>query len=899
MPCIRHLDFRVSPRPSIVSLNELRRFGIDSRGERKKMGEGDTMRSYMSARIRSVSASLLASVAISVVGFGALPASAQTTPDTTPSPTPTPTPREAAGLEEIVVTAQRRDESLQRAALAVTAVSGDELEARGTGNLTDITRMVPAVQIDSGAGPFTTFALRGVQSSALNAFGDPAVAVSIDGMYLPRPTSHIGLFYDIQRVEVLKGPQGTLYGRNTAAGVVNLITRAPELDELGGNFTLEAGSYDLKKATGALNVPLSDKAAFRAAFEVVDRDGYFSDGSGDDKHQAARAQLRLVPSDRLEILLRADYAHLGGRGSGGTAWCIPTTPGRPDCAPGGEFYGDPFTSVTEQAPTIMAAAVAAGLSNTFQTPGGIFWGVYNNFDFIPDAFVPIDPLTARTGVDDTNWSISAQVDWSVLGGTLTFIPTYRDESVDFVSTAVGATLAETNQTKQYTAELRFVSDPARRLNYILGAYYYKDTHPGLAKYDGQGIAAPPVPAGGPLGLIYTAPNIQLQRTNNKAWSIAAFANATYSVTDTFRITGGIRYTHDEKSTDSTVSAVNYFVPNFGATFPMGPGATDAAGNLILPNNAPGCNPFIPPFTGCNVTYPLGGIPATYSTVASRSWNNWSWKAGIEWDVREDSLLYATASTGYKAGGFFFSPPGTPNSYEPEKLMAYSLGLKNRFLDRRLIVNMEAFYWRYRDQQVGFLQFRGPFIALPQQNAERATIKGVELETQFLATPSTLLRANVQLSDAKYDKYTPVVAFISPPAGCSVVGPDPINPGLNSIYDCSGLPLVQSPRWTATFGIQQTIYLGNGGDLVLSVDSKYESERLAGFNVWQRIDGNTRTDGSITYQAPGGGWSVQGYVNNIEDDAVPIGVMPAFNNTPIYGTGVRPPRTFGVRVSADF
>jgi iron complex outermembrane receptor protein len=889
MPCIRHLDFRTSPILFIVNLSELRRFRalVPKRTPQKKWERGRTMRSDMSVRIRSVSNSLLASVAISIVGLSALPASAQTAPEPTPSPSATPT--DEVGIKEIVVTAQRRGESLQHAALAVTAVTGDDLKSRGAGNLTDITRMVPAVQIDAGAGPFTTFALRGVQSSALNAFGDPAVAVSIDGMYLPRPTSHIGLFYDIERVEVLKGPQGTLYGRNTVAGVVNLITRAPQFDDLGGDITLEAGSYDLKKATGALNVPLSDKAAFRAAFEIVDRDGYFSDGTGDDKHEAARVQLRLAPTDRLEILLRADYAHLGGRGSGGTAWCIPTTPGRPDCSPSGEFYGDPFTSVTEQAPTIMADAVAGGLSNTFQTPGGIFWGVYNNFDFVPDAFVPIDTLTANTGIDDTNWSISAQVDWSVLGGTLTFIPTYRDESVDFVSTAVGATLAETNQTKQYTAELRFVSDPARRLNYILGAYYYKDTHPGLAKYDGQGIAAPPVPAGGPLGLIYTAPNIQLQRTNNKAWSLAAFANATYSVTDTFRVTGGLRYTHDEKSTDSTVSAVNYFVPNFGATFVNGPGVTDAAGNLILPDNS----------AGPNVMYPIGGIPATYSTVASKSWDNWSWKAGIEWDIRADSLLYATASTGYKAGGFFFSPPGTPNSYEPEKLTAYSLGLKNRFLDRRLIVNMEAFYWKYRDQQVGFLQFRGPFIALPQQNAEQATIKGVELETQFLATPSTLLRANLQHSDAKYDKYTPVVAFISPPAGCSVVSPDPINPGLNSIYDCSGLPLVQSPRWTATFGIQQTISLGSSGDLVLSVDSKYESERLGGFNVWQRIDGNTRTDASITYQAPGGGWSVQGYVNNIENDAVPIGVMPAFNNTPIYGTGVRPPRTFGVRVSADF
>jgi iron complex outermembrane receptor protein len=298
-------------------------------------------------------------------------------------------------------------------------------------------------------------------------------------------------------------------------------------------------------------------------------------------------------------------------------------------------------------------------------------------------------------------------------------------------------------------------------------------------------------------------------------------------------------------------------------------------------------------------YPIGGIPATYSTVASKTWNNLNWKAGIEWDIGADSLLYATASTGYKAGGFYFSPPGTPNSYKPEKLTAYSLGLKNTFLDRRLIFNMEAFHWTYRDQQVGFLQFRGPFIALPQQNAEQATIKGAEFETQFLATPSTLLRANVQYSDAEYDKYTAVTAFFSPPAGCSFVSPDPVNPSLNNIYDCSGKRLAQSPTWTATLGIQQTVSLGNRGDVVLSVDSKYESTRLAGYNVWQRIGSNTRTDASITYRAPENSWSLQGYVTNIEDDAVLISPMPAFNNTPIIATQVRPPRTYGVRISAHF
>ncbi len=298
-----------------------------------------------------------------------------------------------------------------------------------------------------------------------------------------------------------------------------------------------------------------------------------------------------------------------------------------------------------------------------------------------------------------------------------------------------------------------------------------------------------------------------------------------------------------------------------------------------------------------MTYPVGGIPAVFSTVASKTWNNVTWKGGLEWDVRPDSLLYATASNGYKTGGFYFSPPGTPNSYKPEKLTAYTLGLKNTFLDRRLTVNVEAFYWIYKDQQVGALLFGGPFITLPTQNAKKATIKGAELEMQYLLTPSTFLHADVQYSDAGYDAYTFRSAFFVPVPGCALIGPD-TNP-LNLVYDCSGNRLVQSPRWTAAFGIQQTVSLGSIGDLVVRVDSRYESTRLAGYAVWQRIDGNTSTDASITYQAPEGRWSVQGYVRNIENDAVPIGLAQAFNNTPVLATQVRPPRTYGLRVSAHF
>ena len=211
---------------------------------------------------------------------------------------------------EILITAQRREESLQRAAIAVTALAGDALVDAGVTQATDLTRLIPSLQV-APASSFTQFYLRGVGTFGANAFAEQGVAINLDGVYLSRPAAPAGLFYDLARVEVLKGPQGTLYGRNATGGAVNVITNGPELGELGGFVTAEYGNYDTIRASGAFNLPLGDRAALRIAGQHAEHDGYYSDGYDDEDTTAARASVHLDSGAGLDATLMFDFAHVG------------------------------------------------------------------------------------------------------------------------------------------------------------------------------------------------------------------------------------------------------------------------------------------------------------------------------------------------------------------------------------------------------------------------------------------------------------------------------------------------------------------------------------------------------------------------------------------------------------
>ena len=578
--------------------------------------------------------------------------------------------QDSQGLQDIVVTAQRRTESLQRAAIAATAVTGDTLVNAGVSDPTQLSKLIPALTVQP-VGISTSFFIRGVGATAINSFQENAIAFSVGGVFYARPTAPGGSFYDLDRIEVLKGPQGTLYGRNATGGAINLIPRRPELGKYGADLTAEYGNYNAFKAQGGVNIPIGSNAALRVAGQVVDRKGYLSDGYDDEKTQAVRATLLYQPSDRFSFLFSGDYSHQGGKGVGAVLIPSPATPNAPD-------------------PSLRIGASDPRISAILQQV------TFNAFQFVPP-FSSLPPAVIRNIVtipgpdgfqNNTAYGASVTANGDMGFADLTTILAYRKTKPDVLTYAPGFPGRFTENDDQLTAELRLTSKNDTPLRYVFGAFFFNEQQNGYNNYN-QGFLA---------NTEYLPP----LKTNSEA----VFGQLTYALTNTFRLVGGGRYTREDKSLAGSTRNTSFFLPN---------------------------PPFVP-FSG------------------NLSFGKFTYKAGAEWDVAPRSLLYANVSTGFKAGGFY--PFVGLNTYKPETLTAYTLGSKNRFLHNTLQLNLEAFYWQYRDQQISYV---GPIQATPGNfaqagvtvNAGRARMYGGEAELLFQPTSTDTFGATVQYLNAKY------------------------------------------------------------------------------------------------------------------------------------------------------
>jgi iron complex outermembrane recepter protein len=737
----------------------------------------------------------------------------------------------AAALEEIVVTAQRREENLQHAAIAVTAITGSLMSDANAIRVQDLTQLVPSLQVSTAAGPYPLFYLRGVGNFNGNAFSDAAIAFNVDGVYISRPSSTSGTFYDLDRIEVLKGPQGTLYGRNATGGAINVITNKPA-DELSGQATIDFGNYGAKNFNGVLNVPLSQTVAARLAVQSTQHDGYLSDGTDDDKGRAARLQVKFTPNDALSIDTSADYYHQGGKGPSSTV-----------IESNGSFVdGNPRIGNT-------SAPINALYSQTFYFLAG------NTFGPLLDKALVVSPLPASVHQDNDFWGLSAAANWKTDAGTLTVIPAYRHGKLDYASTAPGFLIDQRETDKQASVEARFASNTNQPLTYLAGIYYLDEKIDGNAIYDQQ----------------Y---NQSTQAYDLSTKSYAAFGRLGYAISDTFRLTGGIRYTDDKKSMNGALNASavicpgSFIPPPFGPQFCFG-----GVGQAVVPS-----------------------LPIHISP--SNSWKETTWRGGVEYDVTPASLLYATVETGFKAGGFFFSHDAPV--YQPEKITAYSVGSKNRLLDNRLQLNAEVYYWLYKGQQISEIgQDSTGTVIFPTSNVGKSTLKGVELEGQYLITATTLFMADLELLDARYNDYV----YTAPNFGVPPTTACPYTTLAGGKYqiNCSGQIPPQSPKRSFNFGLQQTFPIGNSS-IVADARTHYQSATLTGleFAAIEMQGSYWMSDATLGYHAPKDRWDVTGYVNNISNRTVIQGTFPhPLAGFSLEAATLRPPRTYGVRLGVKF
>ena len=784
---------------------------------------------------------------------------------------------DSAGVAEIVVTAQRRSESLQKAAIAIDAVSGDTLVRQGITSAQDITKTVPALSVANGGGSNTSIFMRGVGNITSSSYNDPAVTPSYDGVVLGRAAGAFGAaFYDLSRVEVLKGPQGILYGRNSTGGAVNIIPARPELGETGAGFNAAYGNFDTLNLDGYVNVATGQNSALRFAATHQEHDGYNRDGSDDQDVTGFRGQFLIEPSNAVTLRIGGDWTRLKGVGPGGS-YIGNYNPG-PD---GYSFAPGPFDS-SEGFNTDAANAYRQTLLGA---PG---------FGFL--AAMNVDP-----SVDYTYWGINAEASIDTGIGTFTLLPAYRKTSGSSFFNGPAFNTAFIDETdKQFSVEARLAGSVGQ-IDYLVGGFYFHETIDANNEYNQEFV-------------------LPIQAYHHKTESWAAFGQLTAHLGDRFRLIGGARYTHDFKSMDGII---NNFITFCGGLPPgnLTPPASFGAGCA-----APGGLPRYPNFltTGDTVAwlaangwidaaatdqpnpqvFPLlngvGTILKTYNPVVDEgSYSRVTWKVSAEFDLSPDNLLYATVETGYRAGGFQLAEG--KSRYDPEFITAYSIGSKNRFLGNRVQLNLEAFYWKYKDQQITYftVDTSGTLIN-SNENAGASTIKGFDIDAIIKPARMTTLNAKVQYLDASYDDLHLYTASPRDNINCpytftgGVAGGAPVKD-----FDCSGNPLLYSPKWTINLGAEQIVPLGPDFELVGTVNTAWRDDQYGAFEYldFERIRAYWTTDLGLTLRSANGGWSIGGYVYNLENERristpqrSPIGMAIARYTAP---------RTYGLRVSAKF
>ncbi|MGC3980678.1 MAG: TonB-dependent receptor [Steroidobacteraceae bacterium] len=782
-------------------------------------------------------------------------------------------------LEEIVVTAQKREENLQKTALSITALSGDLLRDDAKTDLIKIVESVPGVVMNGGGVNGAYPYIRGVGSNP-RFTGDSSVTLTTDGIFNQRGNSDRGSFYDVARVEILRGPQTTLTGRNAEGGTINVITNAPVLNQTQAKATVEVGTYHLLAGEGAVNLPLSDQLAVRAAFSAIKRGAYFSDASGNEDTMAARLRVLYQPNEDMRLMVSGEYSQQGAAESGG--------------------INSGYINLTQP----------------FHTLNGYYWSR--------------SPKINTSDFQVTN--LYADFSWDWHWATLYVQPTYQRnilKSLQYTTneaTYQQALVAGYTQPTAYaratafnggnsistqkTLELRLNSPDDQRLKWLGGIYYFYNTQdqapnsiPGSSTTNVPATATPLFPVG-------DYQNIYAESPSRASRDYDVFGQASWSFTDAWRLTGGARAS---RSVRERGYAPGYFlepdgtVINTTRSFALNNGvagtttAGTPAGPRSIPNNS--------------AIYDISAATKTYRDV--------NWRVALEHDLSADSLLYASISTGWKTGSFSFIPvegevcpvsngcaaavpylaPGFSAFYKPEHLLAYELGSKNTWLNQRLRVNGSVFYYDYRDYQFDYnVNVYNPATGVDPDvtvtyttNADKAQSYGGEIEASWLLTDNDKLDLSVGYTHARIKEL-----------GVASTASAALQSWAAAMHD---QPMPRAPDWTVAPRYAHSFRLGNGASFELTGDGQYQSAQSLGLPAttaqlthpgYYRQDAFWRFNASLAYHEPDDRWSLRAYVRNLTDKTtMQLWTIPtSFTGYGAVSFYPSDPRTYGLMLSAS-
>jgi iron complex outermembrane receptor protein len=797
----------------------------------------------------------------------------------------------AAELEEIVVTAQKREQTLQETSVAVTAIGAERLQAANINSIEDLQLIVPSVYFGNDFN-MAKLTVRGVGSNTSTTGSETGVALHVDGAVVSRAEAQLTSLFDLERVEVLRGPQGSLYGRNAVGGSVNLITAKPT-DKLGGYARLSYGDFDYVNFEGALSGPLaSDWLLGRLAVKTENRDGFGRNPvTGNDVddlgRRMVRGHLQFNFSDNFDALLSSEYYRQNDRSR--------ALKYRRDAFPG----------------------VARLLSGGCQPPGSVCTYAVDPRDEASE----LDPFT-RT----KTWALTATLNWHLNDTlTLTNITNRRDfktvigQDLDLAATPNSLPTTGFNTTyqrrdvdsRQTSSELQLKFE-SKRVNGVFGLFYLEETQRpvdtvGLDAYFGDAFVLP-VLANPALGAFppISATGLQIDGVNVPPTPIdPLFADdlcntAEYVHIDPANPPPPKRVCVHSRLGTEAYAAFGQVNLTFGQwILKLGGRYSDERRTASNPSIVVARNS-------------LGPILLTSAdhTYNKRKFSDFTPEAGLTWRPRNDLMLYYTYSTGFKAGAGENAAPGVPTNFvsvivNPEKLWNHEVGLKSTWLENRLAINVAAYTYNLEGQQINKTLSGGPAgFSTIFQNAAQTSAHGVELEV--FAAPADRFRMSGALSyeHSRYDDFLtkdpldPRNVAGGVPAGNPAT--DFVAPNGVPDVQLAGNPTRNSPDWAGTVHAEYDFPLAASGTLRVMGDVSYKDTVY--FTEFARLlegqSAYTIYDLALRYLSADGRWTADLWGKNLSDERVAASTFQ-LATARVIGVTYISPRTYGISVGYKF
>ncbi len=743
------------------------------------------------------------------------------------------------GAPEIIVTAaRRRDESAQDVPVALSLVSAASLERRGDYTLGQIQQQVPSLQVFSFNPRNTNVNIRGLGSNvALTNDGlENGVGFYIDNVYYGRVgTSQFDLV-DLDRIEVLRGPQGTLFGKNTTSGVINITSRKPSFQpEFSGEVSIGDHGYRQVRASGSAAL-VPDVIALRLSGAITDRDGFLynvtqKQQANDYYNASIRGQLLVVPAENVELRLIGDYSR--------------------------QKQNFALTVFVDQHSTYANGAI---IPNNFAVRAARFPG------YALPAFRPFD----RRGEADSHYQanmaaygLSGQLDWDLGGARLTAITAYRWWDWDPANDGDGTALPnitkaqQVNRQRQFSQELRIASDGDGPVSYVAGLYYFWQIVRGYGATSYGSAAAlwnlptvNPVIANAALDG-FEAAAISTPETN----SLAAFGQVDWKLAESLTLTAGLRFTHEKKQ---------------GAFSQFWSAGNDLS--ALTPTQAAAANAIRSQFNPVS----------SYSTAFTD--NSLSGLISLGWKVAPDALLYATYSRGTKSGGLNLTslPAGISPDVAPEQVDAFELGFKSQFLDRRVTLNGALYWTEIGDYQTAITEQIPSTVNVRQYiaNIPKVRSRGFEADLDVRASDHFALTGSVAYAKATYRNYANAPQAV-----------ERLN--ISAIQDLTGQQLPGVPKFTWTAGFHGDVPLGSHPfALTYSADWSHRSSfnTASSNSAWAQVPGYGVANARVGIRSDDAGWDLSIWAKNLFDKD--YFTTLSVGNTGVVTGQLGEPRTYG-------